>query len=278
MDIDRRQICKGLFCRTIALIREQEETDRQLSKALDAVCDGHFVFGADNKRHKALMDILKEVFIDKGGYIEWSLYEDVYKAVFEGEKETRLDTPELLYDFLVKNCEDNIRNPDPDYKSPLSQLFGRRLPYRGREYLLGGIAERKPLFDNCFCVHVMGSDERIHDDVVRIYRMLARQDLTAKSEEYAAKLGVKYADIKLNAAEETLGSSSGNGSLSFSWRLVQGGDDIIDYVVFCALARLKEPSRSDKYWEAVESIPPDYKERQLKLNELKKRMQSKEWL
>ncbi len=42
-------ISKKTFCEALALIKEQESTDEQFSKALSKVGDGHFLFGVGNK-------------------------------------------------------------------------------------------------------------------------------------------------------------------------------------------------------------------------------------
>jgi hypothetical protein len=174
------------------------------------------------------------------------------------------------------------RNPEQaktQYKSPLSEEFGRRLPYRGRDYLLGGVGDRKAFFDDCFCVPVNYSDDQVKAACVKIYRDLARRDLTAKIQEYAAKMSVEPSGLKLNGAKTALGSCSANKVLSISWRLITSDDDgIIDYVVVAALAHIIEPSRSSKYWTLVESTLPDYKERQRRLRIFQERLKSEDWI
>ena len=98
-------ISKELFCKTISLIQEQEETDAEFSRALDKVGDGHFIFGVGNKYYEALMLLLKECAHDRYDYISWWLYEGEpdYKIwETDGSKEWALTTPEALYDFLVE--------------------------------------------------------------------------------------------------------------------------------------------------------------------------------
>ena len=174
------------------------------------------------------------------------------------------------------------KNPDTfkaDYKSPISELFGRRLPYRGRAYILGGDGGKKSFFDNCFCVPVNYSSEQIKAACVNIYRDLARRDLTEKVQEYAVKMGLEPPSvIKINGAKTALGSCSENKTLNFSWRLVTGEDDVIDYVVVSTLAHIIEPNRTEKYWAIVENILPDYKERQKRLRCLQKRLKAEDWI
>jgi len=96
------------------------------------------------------------------------------------------------------------RNPEQAklaFKSDLSEKFGQRLPYRGQEYILGGDCGRKPFFDNCFCVPVKYSDEQIKNACIKIYRDLARRDLTEKVGVYATKMEIVPPEIKINSAK-----------------------------------------------------------------------------
>ena len=98
-------ISKEYFCTTIASIQEQDEINRKFSEALSTVGDGHFVFGVENKYHRALMDLLAVITGDaETEYISWWLYESGDKKVWlEDGTEIPLETPEQLYDFLLDN-------------------------------------------------------------------------------------------------------------------------------------------------------------------------------
>ena len=158
---------------------------------------------------------------------------------------------------ISNETETNDCNIAPD--------FGRRLPYRGIEYILGGCGGKKPFFDNAFCVPVKYTTEQIKSACVKIYRDLARRDLTEKVQKYAAEIGVEPNEIKISGAKAPLGNCSENKSLTFSWRLVMGKDEVIDYVVVSTLAQIIEPNRSPKFWSLVESVLPDYNERRDRL-------------
>ena len=164
------------------------------------------------------------------------------------------------------------------FERHLSKEFGRRLPYRGEKYLLVGVIGRKSFFDVCFCVPVNYSDEQIKVACKRIYCDLARKDLAVKMQEYAVKLKVAPVGFKITGARTVLGSCSANQTLSFSWRLITGDDDVIDYVVVFALAHMIEPKRSPEFWVLMESILPDYKERQQRLRILQEQIKSEDWI
>ena len=148
----------------------------------------------------------------------------------------------------------------------LAPDFGKRLPYRGQEYLLGGIAGRKPFFDNAFCVPVYYTSAQIKIACGQIYRDLAQRDLTAKVMEFAETMGVDVPTVRITGAKNKLVSLT--KTLNFSWRLVMADDDVIDYVVVCAVASVVEPRHSVQFWKTVEGILPDYLEQRRKLKTL----------
>ena len=80
-------ITKELFCKALRMIVEQEEINRQFSVALQAVGNGHYVFGTPNKYYDALLEVLKETVGDKYDYISWWLDKD---AVFDTNRKSLL--------------------------------------------------------------------------------------------------------------------------------------------------------------------------------------------
>jgi len=99
-------ISKEEFCKAIALIRQQEETDRTFAKALELVVDGRFVYGTENKYLEAASHLLSSIFRDTSDWISWWLYEDVEKVIYDGDNEIPVETPEQLYDFLVSEMQE----------------------------------------------------------------------------------------------------------------------------------------------------------------------------
>jgi predicted metal-dependent hydrolase len=184
-----------------------------------------------------------------------------------------------FHGLLSDNLHD-VSPVEPPNEPPdsLSKEFGRCLPYRGKDYRLVGGIERKPFFDNCFCVPVTHTSTQIKQDVVRIYRDLARSDLTSTVSEYAEKMLIQPSSIKLNSARTALGRCSAGNNLTFSWRLIMFEDDIISYVIVRALAQMRIPKRSPEYWTLVKSYVPEYKESQRRLQYLLERLKEADWI
>ena len=95
-------ISKGLFIEVLSKIKEQENIDNEVSKALEKLSDSWILMNTKNKIYEALFKLLKETMNDKDDFIGWWLYEDVKKEVeVKGEK-IEIITEGDLYDFLEK--------------------------------------------------------------------------------------------------------------------------------------------------------------------------------
>ena len=118
---------------------------------------------------------------------------------------------------------------------------------------------------------------QIKDACVKLYRLIAKQVLAEKTLEYASKMGVAFSSMKISSAKTRWGSCSGKKSINYSWRLMMAEEDVIDYVVVHELAHIKEMNHSARFWAIVASVLPDYKDRQLRLKALQKRLGAEDW-
>lgn len=101
-------ISKELFCKIIALIKEQNNKDKEFTYALEKMGSGLFLFGTENKYLEALLMLLQDCMNDKHDYIGWWLFEvnSDHKLWSEDEsKEWTIETPEDLYDFIVNETQ-----------------------------------------------------------------------------------------------------------------------------------------------------------------------------
>ena len=80
--------------------------------------------------------------------------------------------------------------------------------------------------------------------------------------ELAAQTGLTPAGIKITSARTRFGSCSPKNSLCFSFYLMQYEKSAIDYVIIHELAHTVHHNHGKKFWELVEKLMPDYKEKQ----------------
>ena len=89
----------------------------------------------------------------------------------------------------------------------------------------------------------------------------AKRVIPALVAEFAEKMGVRPAKVRINAAKTRRGSCNAKGELNFSCRIMDYPMDAIEYVVVHELAHIKEMNHSQKFYDVVASVLPDYKRR-----------------
>ena len=143
--------------------------------------------------------------------------------------------------------------------------------YRGCWYPLK-FTRCSTAFDNAFFVPA-GTVEEIKKHLEKLYRQLAAAHLPPLVRERAAQHGLTVRKLQITGASGRWGSCSSCGNINFSWKLIQCPDEIIDYVICHELAHRIELNHSEKFWQEVEKLCPDYREREeyLRENEIRYR-------
>ena len=79
---------------------------------------------------------------------------------------------------------------------------------------------------------------------------------------FAEKLGVTYRAFALSSAKTQWGSCTASGNIRLNWRLIHLPLHVIDYVIAHELAHRREMNHSTRFWSAVQSVLPAYREAQ----------------
>ncbi len=87
----------------------------------------------------------------------------------------------------------------------------------------------------------------------------ARSVFAERLAHYAPQLGIAAPPLRLSAACTRWGSCSHHGGISLNWRLILMPLPVVDYVVAHELAHLKEMNHSDKFWQVVETLCPNWR-------------------
>ncbi len=96
---------------------------------------------------------------------------------------------------------------------------------------------------------------------VRWYKERAREIFHERVRYYSRQLGLWPKKIRITSARSRYGSCSPDNSLSFTFRLVMAPYPMIDYVIVHELAHIKIKNHSRTFWNFMEEIMPDYKNR-----------------
>jgi predicted metal-dependent hydrolase len=113
-------------------------------------------------------------------------------------------------------------------------------------------------------VAIRDGEIRVRGDPAHIERRIrdhlvgkARSEFACRARRLAARIGREVARINIRDTKSRWGSCSGQGNLSFSWRLIFAPEWVIDYVVAHEVAHLVEMNHGPRFWRLVESLSPD---------------------
>ncbi|KZX14817.1 WLM domain protein [Methanobrevibacter cuticularis] len=165
-----------------------------------------------------------------------------------------------------------------DNKKEFKLDYGDSVLVRGNSTFIypieGNIAKYE---DSSFLIPKKFTPYEIKQIIIELYKLIAKSYIRKRVNFFKEKMNVEPTAIRITSAKTRWGSCSGKNSVNFSWRLIMGDDEIIDYVIVHELAHIKQHNHSSKFWEIVDSILPDYMIRMNKLRILEKKIAEENW-
>ena len=104
--------------------------------------------------------------------------------------------------------------------------------------------------------------DELSDTEIAELKRKAWEYIPSRVDHFAKIMGVTPSHVSINQAKTRFGSCSSKKRLNFSCNVMRYPYEAIDYVIVHELAHIKELNHSKKFWAIVESILPDYKNRQ----------------
>jgi len=89
-------------------------------------------------------------------------------------------------------------------------------------------------------------------------RKLAAKELPARVMELAALHAIQISRVSVRNQKSRWGSCSRCGTISLNWRLIQTPDFVQEYIILHELAHRRQMNHSDKFWQEVERLCPEY--------------------
>lgn len=111
------------------------------------------------------------------------------------------------------------------------------------------------------------NQEKLTNEEIQKLARQALEILPKRVEYYAKIIGVTYGRITIRNQKTRWGSCSAKGNLNFNCLLMLTPEEVQDYVVVHELCHRKEMNHSKQFWNEVEKIVPDYRERRTWLKE-----------
>jgi predicted metal-dependent hydrolase len=129
-----------------------------------------------------------------------------------------------------------------------------------------------PADRNFITVHVQDKTdtERVRDLLDAWYHDHARHIFRERLDACYPKMehvGVPYPEIAIRAMRSRWGSCSARGRITLNVKLIKVPTAYIDYVIFHELCHLAEPSHNSRYYELLDRVLPDWRDKRQKLNE-----------
>src|ERR1019366_7249645 len=87
---------------------------------------------------------------------------------------------------------------------------------------------------------------------------LAEQELPRRVMELASFHSVDVSRVSVRNQKSRWGSCSRRGTISLNWRLIQAPGFVLDYIILHELAHRRQMNHSEKFWQEVDSLFPDY--------------------
>lgn len=145
---------------------------------------------------------------------------------------------------------------------------GETFLYLGGAYrlvLVNGQDKALLLKDGRFCL----SRELIEQGGTDMARKAFEQFYTDKGQQrfaehvafYAPRVGVSVAGIKVKDMGYRWASCGKHGVLNFHWKCMMAPPRIIDYIVVHELCHFHHRNHSDAFWNEVDKVLPDWRER-----------------
>jgi predicted house-cleaning NTP pyrophosphatase (Maf/HAM1 superfamily) len=117
----------------------------------------------------------------------------------------------------------------------------------------------------------------IKEHLAPMLKTVARGILPARTDEWAARMGVRPSKVSVGNARKRWGSCKTDGSVRYTWRVMLGDEDVMDYLIAHELAHLKHMNHSKRFWAVVAAALPDYRERRKKLRALYRSIEDEGW-
>lgn len=109
--------------------------------------------------------------------------------------------------------------------------------------------------------------DKLSAEELAALKKAGRQRFAERAAFFAPLLGVRYGRIAVRCQKSKWGSCSAKGNLNFNCLLLLAPQEVLDYVVVHELCHLREMNHSERFWQYVAGVLPDFRERRRWLRE-----------
>ena len=103
--------------------------------------------------------------------------------------------------------------------------------------------------------------EKIRVALEKWYREETLKIVTKRIDYYADNFKDKVTNIRVKEQKRRWASCTGKNAILFNWRISMARADVIDYIVVHEMCHMDHRNHSKYFWDRVEEIMPNYKEK-----------------
>lgn len=145
---------------------------------------------------------------------------------------------------------------------------GESFLYLGSSYRLALVDEQDEplkLKDGRFCLRrsvlEQGGRPAAQAAFEAFYASKGLPRMAARVAHYAPRVGVAVGGVQIKDLGFRWASCQSSGSLHFHWKCLMAPLTVIDYVVVHELCHLRHRDHTDAYWNEVDKVLPDWRDR-----------------
>ena len=172
----------------------------------------------------------------------------------------RRGTISAANDFASRNTdwlEQQFQRLAAQPKTPALWQIGTEILFRGEPVRIESDADGSIRFDT-EQLKLPDSSKELRPAIQKHLRLLAAQELPRCVMELAGAHGIQVSRISVRNQKSRWGSCSRRGTISLNWGLIQTPVFVRDYIILHEIAHRRQMNHSDKFWQEVERLCPDY--------------------
>lgn len=147
-------------------------------------------------------------------------------------------------------------------------VSGESFLYLGSSYRLQMVNEQDEplkLKDGRFCLLrsavEVGGNNAAHEAFESFYHDKGLPRIKKRVAHFASKIGVLAGAVQIKDLGYRWASCLANGNLHFHWKCMMAPLTVIDYIVVHELCHLHHRDHSDAFWNEVDKVLPNYRDR-----------------
>jgi predicted metal-dependent hydrolase len=95
---------------------------------------------------------------------------------------------------------------------------------------------------------------------IDFYKEKGKEHIPLRVEYFKKKIGVNPEKVRIMELKKRW-ASKGKTGINFHWKVMLAPISVIDYIILHELAHIIKEDHSPEFWEIVESVMPNYKEK-----------------